>query len=100
MCSENLYRQVCQGSWNSETLSYNVGESLGGRGKQQENWSRRSLAGVRKTRRDRNEVRGQAGFGSGSYFFITPFGASWAVGPTFVPESAGPFSVGRHRGAS
>ena len=22
--------QVCQGSWNSETLSYNVGESLGG----------------------------------------------------------------------
>src|SRR5271157_291674 len=58
-----LYRQVCQGSWNSETLSYNVGESLGGRGKQQENRPRRSLAGVRKMRRDRNEVRGQAGFG-------------------------------------
>src|SRR5271157_1378558 len=53
-----------------------------------------------KTRRDRNEVRGQAGFGSGACCFITPFGASWTVGPTVVPESVGPFSVGRYRGAS
>src|SRR5208337_811839 len=107
------HRQVCQGSWNSETLSYNVGESRGGslhqsisdsrtrrytsiywsvrigRGKQQENWSRRSPAGVRKTRRDRNEVRGQAGFGSGSCFFITPFGASWTVGPRPCPRAWG-----------
>jgi hypothetical protein len=44
------------------------------RGKQQELRFRRSQAGLCKTRRDRDQLRGRAGFGSGCCFFVVP---SW-----------------------